>query len=140
MKFYCVKCRESRKGIDLKEITLKDNKSATKATYEVCGTAMFKLNTGKDNKKIENLKAMGSFVDLAFKEKEISEFTTTELLLMEIIKQQILIEEDLYKMLVSVGTIQQWGKDIMLFRAEFSTFKDKIIDKLDSIIMGFRRN
>jgi hypothetical protein len=47
MAMYCVKCRAKRDGKDLKEVTLKNGKPATKGVCEVCGTTMFKI--GKAN-------------------------------------------------------------------------------------------
>lgn len=40
---YCVKCRASREGKEIQQVTMKNGKPATKAKCEVCGTTMFKI-------------------------------------------------------------------------------------------------
>lgn len=40
---YCVKCRKKREGKNLKKVTMKNGKPATKGVCEVCGTTMFRI-------------------------------------------------------------------------------------------------
>jgi hypothetical protein len=40
---YCVKCKAKQEMKDEEKVTLKNGKPATKGTYPVCGTKMFKI-------------------------------------------------------------------------------------------------
>ncbi|MHB0913356.1 MAG: DUF5679 domain-containing protein [Armatimonadota bacterium] len=47
MEAYCVKCKAKKEMKNPTQVTMKNNKPATKGTCPTCGTTMFKIGASK---------------------------------------------------------------------------------------------